>query len=340
MRAVLGGNDIRFANLDCTFDCSGTPPHPDEYLIAASPGQLDLLCELGINLVSQANNHSMDFGGRSLQITKTQLVGRGIRCVGAGCDIFEARKPVLIDCNSLRVGFLAYASTHPWIGAIAATKEDPGVAPLDPVSMKQDVEALNVVADCVVVSVHWGKEYINYPAPEYLKLGKQLIDSGAMVVLGHHPHVVQGIEEYRGGVICYSLGNFIFPDYPEQGLRFETEFDFSIGVSLELSRDAVESYEVVPFRFVGNKSPVVLRSLDGVKCLDHLSQYSATLQNPRYSRIWRRELRRHEMRRIRRVLQREVFEPGWRLGTMRLMGLGLKNLRSIGRSMAEIFGVR
>lgn len=337
VESAFSGSDIRFLNLDCTFDTRGVPPHPDEYLVSASPGQLKLLRELDIDVVSLANNHSMDFGGGSLAATQSHLESLGIGYVGVGGDLATARQPRIVERNGVRVGFLAYASTHPWVGALAAGSQTAGVAPLEPGMMREDVQALREQVDCAVVSVHWGKEYLHYPPPRNVELGRRLVEWGAGLVLGHHPHVIQGIESYRGAVICYSLGNFLFPDYPGQELAFRGAHQVSLLARFRIGRTRVKCEEVLPVCFSDENRLEWPQGDYERELKEQLQEYSAALQRTGYEAFWGGLVRRHEWNRLRRVFLEEVVQAGWRAGIARLLRLGMKNFRSVGRSFAEIF---
>ena len=336
----LRESDLVFGDLDCTFDTQGTPPNPDEYLVSASAGQLRLLEEMNIHVVSQANNHSLDFGAGSLATTRSELERRGIKAVGAGTDLASAREPVVIRRGGLTIGFLAYASTHPWVGAVAATSAGAGVAPLDAELIEPDVKALAAAVDCVVVSLHWGKEYIHYPPPSHIDLARDIVTWGGRLVIGHHPHVIQGVEEHGRGVICYSLGNFLFPDYGDQHLAFAAECRESLLLTFEVRPESVRVAQVTP---VVMSDECVLREACGAARRlfhDRFEQYSRQLHEPGYDRLWATQIRAQELRRLRRVLKAEVLDAGWRSGLARLSSLGFKNIRSIGRSLREIVGGR
>ncbi len=334
--ALLRRSEITFSNLDCTFDCSGTPPHPDEYLVSAPTEQLDLVAALGIDVVSQANNHSMDFGGDSLAVTQDGLRSRSVVSVGAGETLAEARSPAIIERDGTKVGLLAYASTHHWVGAHPASRGSPGVSPFDVELVEAAVEELVKQVDCVVVSLHWGKEYLNYPPPSNIAAARRIVDAGAKLILGHHPHVVQGIEYYRGGVICYSLGNFMFPDYPDQGLFFEAQNHNSILAVFAIDGEAVEVSEIVPCRFSGGHRVVGLEAGEAERFHREIEEFSAAILRPDYSTFWSRQVKSHELKRIKRVFCDEVIRAGWMGGAKRMISVGTKNLRSIGRSIDEI----
>ena len=334
----LRNSEVNFLNLDCTFDRSGTPPNSDEYLVSGEPESLDLLSMLGIHLVSQANNHSLDYGAESLLVTQEHLHSRGVLFVGAGPRLGIARDPIVIERDGLLVGFLAYSSCHPWVGSTPAADDVAGVAPADPLLMEEDVRRLRKRADCVVVSLHWGKENVHYPPPENVDLGHRIIDWGGHIVLGHHPHVVQGIESYDGGIICYSLGNFLYPDYPEQGLRFTAKQRESLLVRFSIGRGTVDVERVVPLVMSQQGIVTPLPSPDRERLLSELGEYSDAVSRDDYEKFWRSEVRKHELRRLVSVIDEEVIRAGWIGGARRLLKLGRKNVKSIGRSVAEIVG--
>lgn len=341
VREHLWGSDLVIANLDCT--CSGTdgvPPNPDEYLVSASTGQLKLLEQMNIQIVSQANNHSLDFGAEALAVAQEELKRLGIATVGAGDDINSAREAVVIRRNGLDLGFLAYASTHPWVGALPASATNAGVAPLESTMIEQDVVELAQRVDCVVVSLHWGKEYIHFPPPSHLDLAHDIVNWGARIIIGHHPHAIQGIEEWNDGVICYSLGNFLFPDYADQQLAFDAASRESLLVTFEVSPGKARVERVIPLMMAEDCMVQEIRGAQRQDVLDRLEDYSRQLHGERYDRFWAAQVRDHEIRRLRRVLRTEVFDAGWRDGLARLSSLGVKNIKSIRRSLQEIVGGR
>jgi poly-gamma-glutamate capsule biosynthesis protein CapA/YwtB (metallophosphatase superfamily) len=336
VRSGFGDADIGFVDLDCTFDTSGTRPRPEEYAVTAGAAQLELLRELGVDIVSQANNHCFDHGWQSVQATRRELAARGIASFGAGANLSAARAPVILERRGRSVGFLGYASEHPWVDAVAATAASPGVAPLDTAAMLDDVGALRDTVDWVVVSVHWGKEFVHYPPPTGLRLGRALIDAGASVVLGHHPHVIQGIEEYHKGVIAYSLGNFIFPDYPQQRLAFGGVQRESIVASVELAPSGARLAGKQLIRMADSGSLVELAGAEHDRLAADLAGFSEALSRSDYAALWQQQVRSQELRRLWRVLDEEVLQAGWRGGAQRLLSLGWKNVGSVGRSLSEI----
>jgi poly-gamma-glutamate capsule biosynthesis protein CapA/YwtB (metallophosphatase superfamily) len=336
VKPIFDACDLCFVDLDCTFDTSGIPPNPEEFLVSAEPAQLDLLVKLGVDIVSLANNHSTDYGGSSLDISRQHLWRRKIATVGAGMDIAEARRECVIERNGLRLGFLAYAATHPWVGAIPADAQRPGVAPMEPVLMEADVRRICEEVDCLIVSLHWGKEFLHIPPPENLDLARRLIEWGAGLVLGHHPHVIQGWRQYGKGIAFFSLGNFLYPDYDEQGLTFSGEQLESLVVQCRISEDGAQLERFVPVAMDENGHLVQLGGEREKEIRREIAEYSEILLREDYVEVWNEQVRRRELKRLWRVFDEEVLRVGWREGSKRLLQLGRKNFTSIGRSVNEI----
>ena len=196
-------------------------PVQKSFDLKAPPQAAQALALAGFDLVSQANNHAMDFGYAGLTDTQKYLGQYGIATVGAGANAAAAQTPVIITRNGLRMAFLAYVDVppeksgfdpHTW----AATASSPGVAWADPEQIRADVQAARQKADVVIVLLHSGIEItdvINNISANQRLDAQTAIDAGAALVIGSHPHVLQQIEPYHGGLIAYSLGNFVFDQY-------------------------------------------------------------------------------------------------------------------------------
>lgn len=206
---LLKGADIAFANLESPASYLGSP-YPDKdpsITFRASPGALLGLKRAGFSIVSLANNHMTDFGPAAVRETIASLDTLGIAHCGAGRDEVEAHAPRFLEVKGLRFAFLAYVEPM-WSVTPAGTK--PGVAVIEEKRMVEDIRATRLRADFVVVSLHWGVEHEVRPRESDRALARRLVDAGAAAIIGHHPHVLQGAEFYRGAPIVYSLGNFIF----------------------------------------------------------------------------------------------------------------------------------
>lgn len=208
--AALKGHDIVFGNLESGFaKDTSAPLFPNKpYNFAAAPGAAAALREAGFTVLDLANNHILDYGRAELDLTRALLRKEGISAFGAGDDLQAARLPAVVAVRGVRVGFLGYGVAHS--PKVYAGKDRAGIAPVRESYIQEDVRALRKTVDVLVVSYHWGTEYERFPSKGQRDLAHLTIDWGADLVLGHHPHVMQGIEVYKGKPIAYSLGNFVF----------------------------------------------------------------------------------------------------------------------------------
>jgi len=212
--AVLRDADIAFANLEGPLTDRGSPVQGKEYLFRSPPRLVSgALARAGFDVVSLANNHTMDYGAAGLAQTIGALDRVGIRHVGAGANLAAARRAAIIKVRGQRIAFLGYSLTFPESYWAEAGK--PGTAFGHEDQIVADVRAARAVSDIVIVSFHWGRESSRTLRPYQVQLGHAAIDAGAALVIGHHPHVLQAVERYKGGAILYSLGNFAFGSYSQ-----------------------------------------------------------------------------------------------------------------------------
>ncbi len=204
---TLRGADLRYCNLECPISDRGSNLH-HLYSFRADPRALEGLTTAGFNVVSQANNHAYDWGPEALLDSLSRLRAAGIQPVGAGENALAAHYPVLVNVGALRIAFLAYVNVDP--REAAAGVDRPGVAWLDPAQALADIRFARPLADLVIVCPHWGVEYAAKPSRDQVDLAHQMIDAGADIIVGSHPHVTQPLEDYHGHWIAYSLGNFVF----------------------------------------------------------------------------------------------------------------------------------
>jgi poly-gamma-glutamate capsule biosynthesis protein CapA/YwtB (metallophosphatase superfamily) len=200
--------DVSMVNLENPVTTRGTKVEKP-YNFRMNPRYLQALKDAGIDLVTIANNHVFDYGREGLFDTIANLDSAGIRHVGAGRDAEEAYRPVVLEIKGRKIGFLSYYGGGE---APGATKTSCGVARRELSRIKKDIASLKKErgADYVVVNLHWGTEKARFPDESQKGFARSVIDAGADALIGHHPHVIQGIERYRKGVIVYSLGNFVF----------------------------------------------------------------------------------------------------------------------------------
>ena len=235
--------DIVFANLESQLsDQNGETQHPKYNLIfTGPPAGARALSMANVAVVSTANNHAFDYGFRGERETLLHLGAEGIAATGTSFDSVGGALPAIVERNGLRIAFLAYTEfvniAGGWRGRIAL---------YDSVQCRKDIEAIRGAVDFVVVSYHGGAEYSDKPTQRARRAFEASIEAGADLVVGHHPHYVQGVELYRGKPIFYSLGNFVF--YQPQ----REQAGFGLGICLELAMRSgtvtVESVRLVPVR--------------------------------------------------------------------------------------------
>ncbi|MDX1664116.1 MAG: CapA family protein [Candidatus Promineifilaceae bacterium] len=215
--AVLQQADIAVGNLESALGDSGEPV-AKAYTFRAPPGAAEAVARAGFDVVSLANNHALDYGPEALSQGMNLLQRQDVRTVGAGANASRARAPAFIEAGGMLFAFLGYVDVPqegvpPYFDNTTwtATESAPGVAWAIPEEIAADVAAAAEQANHVVVLLHSGYEYVASPSPPQRAAARAAIDAGAALVIGHHAHILQGVEFYNGGVIVYGLGNFAFP---------------------------------------------------------------------------------------------------------------------------------
>jgi len=212
VKPYFQNSDYTVINLETPITNASTE-YPKQYNFKASPLLLEGLKTSGVDMVSLANNHTLDYGEQGLIDTLNALQDADIDKIGAGRNDEEAYSERIVELKGKKIAFLAFSKVLPAISWYAG-KNKPGIA-----SGYQVERAANIVedvkqkADYVLVYYHWGDEKVNKPNRGQKKIAKSLIDHGADAIIGSHPHVLQGFDTYKGKPIAYSLGNFLFPDY-------------------------------------------------------------------------------------------------------------------------------
>jgi len=223
MAPMLAASDIAFVNLESPFSDQG-PYHEGGMIFHAPPDAITGLKLAGIAVASTANNHSRDCASHGVEFTISWLRKHGIEPVGTGESEVDAHKGIVLVRHGVRFGFLGYTYDQKngnWKDI------DPRIALADPKIVCRDVQEMRKRADVVIVSMHHGIEYTLKPNAAQTAFAHAAVDAGATLVIGHHPHVVQPSESYHGGLIFYSLGNFIFDQYQ----RVETQHGEVVQIS-------------------------------------------------------------------------------------------------------------
>jgi len=268
----LRAGDILFGNLETALSDAGVAVEK-EVALGVSPRQAEYLKRAGFDVVSIANNHILDYGSRGLSQTLAALREHGIRFVGAG-DASSPQEHEIIERNGLRVGFLAY-----WDNGAPALPDGAFVNRIDRPMILEQVHSLKRQCDTVAVSLHWGIEYVYYPSPRQIELARDLIRNGAALVLGHHPHVVQGIERLGNGLIAYSLGSFQFEPRREEARQ-------SFVLRARISARGVERYKLIPTQISDADRPRFTRAGDRRETLRFVERLSAPIGEGRVTEKW------------------------------------------------------
>jgi len=242
-------DDLTVVNLETPVTERGTAANK-RFVFKSAPQALDAMKAAGVDAVNLANNHSLDQGVQGLEDTFSHLETRGIPYVGAGLNEEAAYTAQYFERNGMTIALLGFTRVmpeHSW----RAGKDRPGVASVyDSKEGLQAIAEADKKADIVVVVVHWGRERESAADDNQQSLGRSFIDAGADLVIGGHPHVLQGIEPYKGKWIAYSTGNFIFtrstvPATWETAV-FQAECNSSGQCSLQLQPFDAELGQPVP----------------------------------------------------------------------------------------------
>lgn len=217
--------DILFGNLEGPISDKGVKVG-SIYSFRANPKAIEGLIYAGFDILSVANNHVFDFGREAMEDNFLRLKEAGIDYVGGGFSETEAYSPVIKEIKGIKIAYLAYMNlgSKYW----AAKENQSGIAWLYDKIVK-NIKIAKEKANIVIVSMHFGEEYQSQPSSEQKYFARLAIDSGADLVVGHHPHVIQPIKKYKEGYIAYSLGNFVF----DQGFSEATKKGLLLEIIIE-----------------------------------------------------------------------------------------------------------
>lgn len=268
--SLIQQDDIAVCNLEAPYGTRGKPFNK-KFTFLVPPKQVEGLRDAGFDVVAMANNHMMDYGPEPLGVTLKLLDSMGIAHSGAGLNLRDARKPAIVERNGIKTAFLSYSRVHPtqfW-----ATAKKAGTAPAYENQIKEDIRKARESADIVVVSFHWGAELMDTTKLYQRTLAHFCIDIGADLVLGHHPHILQGLELYKGKLIAYSLGNFAFGSRS----RKCTE---SVILKVKMDADRLKQIQLIPLCVDNNKvffRPTPITGPEGMAVLENLARLSNDL---------------------------------------------------------------
>jgi poly-gamma-glutamate capsule biosynthesis protein CapA/YwtB (metallophosphatase superfamily) len=281
----LHSADFRVANLECTItDLVAPPSDPTTFTFISAKKSVDGLTFAGFNAVTVANNHAAGVGKAALLDMLKTLRDNNIAVTGGGGNLAEAAAPAITTVKGTRIAILGYHDNrdgqNPLYGVPAqgqpATASGWGFAKVDLNTLAQDLAAARTKADLVIPYFHWGHEYQLKLWKRQQDVARAAIDAGADMVLGNHPHVIQGIEDYKGKLIVYSMGNFVFDQ------DWSTETMEGVMVHLYWRGATLVSMRFVPTRDRDRCQPNIMSQAQAVGAFGRLWQSTDILASGNY----------------------------------------------------------
>ncbi len=267
----FGRADISMVNLEnpmtTSRDASEKP-----FVFRARPDYIRVLQNGGIDLVTLANNHMYDYKETGMLETIRHLDEAGIFHVGAGKNERAARSAVILRKKGVRLAFLGYYGLRRHSGCHPATADSAGTALRKLRLIRQDIRVLRDSVDFIFVNFHWGLEKEHIPQDDQIWFAHKTIDYGADMIIGHHPHVLQGIEKYNGKYIVYSLGNFIFG-----GNSRKHETTAILSVTINTCTRTIQPVTILPVQ-VDYWQPHLLSGEAARAVMDSVQQYSSVFE--------------------------------------------------------------
>lgn len=263
--SVLKKGDIVFGNLECVLSDIGLRDASVKVRkFRASSESIKELVYGGFNILSLANNHALEHGTEVLMSTINYLNEHNISYIPTQTGVTQ--KPLIIKKNNIKMAFLAYClvpdnTSHGFTDNYS--------------SIISDIKSSVSVAGIVIVSLHWGYEFMALPSPKQIQLAHDIIDAGATVIIGHHPHILQGMELYNKGIIAYSLGNFIFD------LWLGKTKDSMI-LELDVDKNNIVTHRIIPTSINENFQPIILSGDSKDKSLARNRDLSDMLDKSKY----------------------------------------------------------
>ena len=241
--------DLTIVNLECALTVAEAiwAGKPKAFYFGAPPQAIDSLLDAGVDMLSLANNHILDFGIEGLGETLRLLNAHGIHHAGAGINIDEARHPATIICNVAKFGMASFCDHQ---ADFAAEKDHPGIAYLDlddePGTLSSLRKALDLLqqdqVDWPILSLHWGPNMVYRPSAQFRRIARTAVDMGWKILFGHSAHVFQGIEIYKGCPIIYAAGDLVDDYCVDPAFKNDHQLLFE----LELSRTALQRIRLHP----------------------------------------------------------------------------------------------
>lgn len=244
---ALKDPDIMFGNLEGPISDKGTKVG-SIYSFRMDPSVTTTIKDAGFDILSFANNHVGDYSNAAFLDTIGRLKEENILFTGAGADYTEATKTKIIERDGIRIGYIAMSDVGPEF--MKATDTKPGILLANDKNLDTIVKNAKASVDVLVVSIHWGDEYKPHNKRQET-LAKRMIDNGADIIAGHHPHVPQDVQTYKEGLIIYSLGNFVFDQ------SFSQDTMGGLYSEVVVTKDGVKNHEEIAFRLNEKYQPIL-----------------------------------------------------------------------------------
>jgi poly-gamma-glutamate synthesis protein (capsule biosynthesis protein) len=263
--------DLSIVNLEAPLSDGGQPVVKSGSVFKGEKKHVAGLAAVPFDVVTLANNHVFDYGPEAFQDSLRVLGENHIKYTGAGMTAEAAARPLVLDIRGVRIGIVNFCEGE---DLTCARANRPGVMGWDLVTVCDTITNVKRQVDVVLVISHCGIEYIPFPPPYVASAFKQAAEAGADMVLGHHPHVPQGISFHHATPICYSLGNFVF--YQETDLKYRK---LGYMVKIGISRHALASIELVPYS-IGEQGLSALKDQQLDDFFKRLKEISLPLDTP------------------------------------------------------------
>lgn len=271
LQRLFESSDLNILNLEgpaaeknLKFRIRKTGPH-----IINDPEIFPILKKLNVHLVTLANNHLMDYGPQGLSDTLSNCKENLINTVGAGMSPGEAQTPFILEKGSVKLAVLNFAENE-WA---SASDNKPGTNPLNIIENVRQIKRAKEICDLVLVIVHGGHEFYPLPNPQMVSMYRFYAESGASVVVGHHPHCISGYEVFQGTPVFYSLGNFLFTMRSSRDMWYT-----GVILKLKIKEDKGLEWELIPVRQEKEIFALTLpEGIDKQNLLSGIDKYSAII---------------------------------------------------------------
>jgi poly-gamma-glutamate capsule biosynthesis protein CapA/YwtB (metallophosphatase superfamily) len=266
---LLKKNDFNIINLETTITKSEKRLFK-VFNFKADSDKVQSLTDANISLVNLANNHILDFNEEGFLQTTDALDSKGIKYVGAGKNITQARKLEILEKNGIKIGVIGYTDNEPDWGATSDNAGTNYIRIGQTEKIEHDIKSIRSQVDVLIVSVHWGPNRIERPEKNLVEFAHRIIDYGADLIHGHSAHIFQGVEIYNGKAIIYGAGDFIddYMIYPNQ------HNDHSFLFQAKITKDGIQKIELIPV-YISEMQVNLAKGDLAQKILLHMKKLSA-----------------------------------------------------------------